>query len=176
MLATRVGRPHPSAEPRAPGLQQFRIRSRMDISPSVEVRRTPSTGPSALLLHQTARRGCCRGGHAGIHCVRTSLGRARESEISSAARRSGTRPRTAAASGDADAAGARGFAGVQHIRLQDVLRHAGLTTGAAYRLWADQSDYQRDLAVSMVRLRLSEPTDYARLLSRPSRPTPPVTT
>ncbi|MBN8901663.1 MAG: hypothetical protein J0H57_11570 [Rhodospirillales bacterium] len=53
-------------------------------------------------------------------------------------------------------------AGVQHIRLQDVLRHAGLTTGAAYRLWADQSDYQRDLAVSMVRLRLSEPTDYAR--------------
>ena len=53
-------------------------------------------------------------------------------------------------------------AGVQHIRLQDVLRHAGLTTGAAYRLWADQSDYQRDLAVAMVRLRLSRPTDYAR--------------
>lgn len=53
-------------------------------------------------------------------------------------------------------------AGVQHIRLQDVLRHAGLTTGAAYRLWADQSDYQRDLAVAMVRLRLSSPADYAR--------------
>lgn len=53
-------------------------------------------------------------------------------------------------------------AGVQHIRLQDVLRRAGLTTGAAYRLWADQTDYQRDLAVSMVRLRLSGPTDYAR--------------
>lgn len=53
-------------------------------------------------------------------------------------------------------------AGVQHIRLQDVLRHAGLTTGAAYRLWADQNDYQRDLAVSMVRLRLSGPADYAR--------------
>lgn len=53
-------------------------------------------------------------------------------------------------------------AGVQHIRLQDVLRHAGLTTGAAYRLWADQSDYQRDLAVAMVRLRLSRPADYAR--------------
>ncbi|MFV4913643.1 hypothetical protein PFZ49_08800 [Microbacterium lacticum] len=53
-------------------------------------------------------------------------------------------------------------AGVQHIRLQDVLRHAGLTTGAAYRLWADQNDYQRDLAVAMVRLRLSGPTDYAR--------------
>lgn len=53
-------------------------------------------------------------------------------------------------------------AGVQHIRLQEVLRRAGLTTGAAYRLWADQSDYQRDLAVAMVRLRLSSPTDYAR--------------
>ncbi|WP_431804412.1 hypothetical protein [Microbacterium sp. bgisy203] len=54
-------------------------------------------------------------------------------------------------------------AGVQHIRLQDVLRRAGLTTGAAYRLWADQNDYQRDLAVAMVRLRLSRPTDYARV-------------
>lgn len=54
-------------------------------------------------------------------------------------------------------------AGVQHIRLQDVLRHAGLTTGAAYRLWADQNDYQRDLAVAMVRLRLSRPADYARV-------------
>ncbi|MGV9193794.1 hypothetical protein ACQ143_05580 [Microbacterium sp. MC2] len=53
-------------------------------------------------------------------------------------------------------------AGVQHIRLQDVLRRAGLTTGAAYRLWADQTDYQRDLAVTMVRLRLSGPADYAR--------------
>lgn len=53
-------------------------------------------------------------------------------------------------------------AGVQHIRLQDVLRRAGLTTGAAYRLWADQTDYQRDLAVSMMRLRLSGPADYAR--------------
>lgn len=53
-------------------------------------------------------------------------------------------------------------AGVQHIRLQDVLRQAGLTTGAAYRLWADQNDYQRDLAVAMVRLRLSSPAEYAR--------------
>lgn len=51
-------------------------------------------------------------------------------------------------------------AGVQHIRLQDVLRRAGLTTGAAYRLWSDQRDYQRDLAVSMVQLRLSNPADY----------------
>ncbi|WP_312678572.1 hypothetical protein [Microbacterium sp.] len=54
-------------------------------------------------------------------------------------------------------------AGVQHIRLQEVLRRAGLTTGAAYRLWADQNDYQRDLAVAMVRLRLSSPADYARV-------------
>ncbi|MFT4051139.1 MAG: hypothetical protein QM677_02680 [Microbacterium sp.] len=53
-------------------------------------------------------------------------------------------------------------AGVQHIRLQEVLRRAGLTTGAAYRLWADQSDYQRDLAVAMVRLRLSNPADHLR--------------
>lgn len=52
-------------------------------------------------------------------------------------------------------------AGVQHIRLQDVLRQAGLTTGAAYRLWADQNDYQRDLAVAMVRLRLNAPTESA---------------
>ena len=54
-------------------------------------------------------------------------------------------------------------AGVQHIRLQEVLRRAGLTTGAAYRLWADQSDYQRDLAVAMVRLRIrSDPAEYPR--------------
>lgn len=53
-------------------------------------------------------------------------------------------------------------AGVQHIRLQDVLRRAGLTTGAAYRLWADQSDFQRDLAVAVMRLRITGPADYAR--------------
>ncbi|WP_336626370.1 MULTISPECIES: hypothetical protein [unclassified Microbacterium] len=53
-------------------------------------------------------------------------------------------------------------AGVQHIRLQEVLRRVGLTTGAAYRLWGDQEDYQRDLAVAMVQLRLSGPTDYVR--------------
>jgi len=48
-------------------------------------------------------------------------------------------------------------AGVQHIRLQDVLRRAGLTTGAAYRLWTDQTEYQRDLAVAMIDLRYSDP-------------------
>jgi AcrR family transcriptional regulator len=52
-------------------------------------------------------------------------------------------------------------AGVQHIRLQEVLRRAGLTTGAAYRLWADQTDYQRDLAVAMVRLRFTDPVENA---------------
>ena len=53
-------------------------------------------------------------------------------------------------------------AGVQHIRLQDVLRRTGLTTGAAYRLWADQSDYQRDLAVAMMRMRVAGPADTVR--------------
>lgn len=52
-------------------------------------------------------------------------------------------------------------AGVQHIRLQEVLRRSGMTTGAAYRLWADQTDYQRDLAVAMVRLRFSAPAGDA---------------
>lgn len=51
-------------------------------------------------------------------------------------------------------------AGVQHIRLQDVLRRAGLTTGAAYRLWADQTDFQRDLAVTMVRMRVEPATQH----------------
>ena len=53
-------------------------------------------------------------------------------------------------------------AGVQHIRLQEVLRHAGLTTGAAYRLWADQTEYQKDVAVAVVRHRADHPTDQAR--------------
>lgn len=52
-------------------------------------------------------------------------------------------------------------AGVQHIRLQEVLRNVGLTTGAAYRIWSDQTDFQRDLAVAMVRLRLEGPVDGA---------------
>lgn len=53
-------------------------------------------------------------------------------------------------------------AGVQHIRLQDVLRRAGLTTGAAYRLWADQADYHRELAVATVRMRVAGPTHAIR--------------
>ncbi|WP_405371573.1 MULTISPECIES: hypothetical protein [unclassified Microbacterium] len=50
-------------------------------------------------------------------------------------------------------------AGVQHIRLQDVVRRAGLTSGAAYRLWGDQTDYHRDLSVAMMRMRVAGPAD-----------------
>lgn len=39
-------------------------------------------------------------------------------------------------------------AGVSHIRLQEVVRRAGLTTGAAYRLWDDQDAFHHDLAVA----------------------------
>lgn len=44
-------------------------------------------------------------------------------------------------------------AGVNHIRLQDVLKRAGLTTGAAYRLWDNQGEYHRDLAVAATQWR-----------------------
>ena len=52
-------------------------------------------------------------------------------------------------------------AGVQHIRLQEVLRSVGLTTRAAYRIWADQTDFHRDLAVEMVGLRFAPPVTSA---------------
>lgn len=52
-------------------------------------------------------------------------------------------------------------AGVQHIRLQEVLRSVGLTTGAAYRIWDDQDDFHRDLAVEMVGLRFAPPVTSA---------------
>jgi AcrR family transcriptional regulator len=52
-------------------------------------------------------------------------------------------------------------AGLQHIRLQEVLRSVGLTTGAAYRIWADQTDFHRDLAVEMVGLRFAPPVTSA---------------
>lgn len=44
-------------------------------------------------------------------------------------------------------------AAVHHIRLSSVLRRAGLTTGAAYRIWPDQVAYQRDLALEALRYR-----------------------
>lgn len=52
-------------------------------------------------------------------------------------------------------------AGVQHIRLQEVLRSVGLTTGAAYRIWDDQDEFHRDLAVEMVGLRFAPPVSSA---------------
>jgi AcrR family transcriptional regulator len=52
-------------------------------------------------------------------------------------------------------------AGVQHIRLQEVLRSVGLTTGAAYRIWDDQDEFHRDLAVAMVGLRFAPPVASA---------------
>ncbi|MET0734832.1 MAG: hypothetical protein ABWY55_04205 [Microbacterium sp.] len=53
-------------------------------------------------------------------------------------------------------------AGVQHIRLQEVLRTVGLTTGAAYRIWADQDDFHRDLSIEMVSLRFAPPSSSAQ--------------
>lgn len=54
----------------------------------------------------------------------------------------------------------RGVAnGVAHIRLQEVVRRTGLTTGAAYRLWADQDEFHRDLAAAVVRWRHDAPVD-----------------
>lgn len=50
-------------------------------------------------------------------------------------------------------------AGVSHIRLQEVVRRAGLTTGAAYRLWADQDAFHHDLAVSAAGWRGDDPSD-----------------
>lgn len=46
---------------------------------------------------------------------------------------------------------------VGHIRLQNVLRRAGLTSGAAYRLWPDQEAFQQDLAVAATRHREGDP-------------------
>lgn len=57
-------------------------------------------------------------------------------------------------------------AGVQHIRLQEVLRTVGLTTGAAYRIWSDQDDFHRDLAVEMVGLRFAPPVTSASIAIR----------
>lgn len=45
------------------------------------------------------------------------------------------------------------FVAVTHIRLGDVAREAGLTTGAAYRIWAGQEDFHRDLALAAIRHR-----------------------
>ena len=39
-------------------------------------------------------------------------------------------------------------AGVSHVRLEQAARCAGYTTGAAYRCWATQDDFHRDLALT----------------------------
>jgi AcrR family transcriptional regulator len=57
-------------------------------------------------------------------------------------------------------------AGVQHVRLQEVLRTVGLTTGAAYRIWTDQDDFHRDLAVAMVGVRFAPPVTSAVIAIR----------
>ena len=44
-------------------------------------------------------------------------------------------------------------AGVMHIRLSEVVNRAGLTTGAAYRLWNDQRDFHDDLAIAALQWR-----------------------
>lgn len=58
---------------------------------------------------------------------------------------------------------ARGVStGVSHIRLQEVLRTAGLTTGAAYRIWVDQDEFQEELAASVIQWRLDASTASTR--------------
>lgn len=48
-------------------------------------------------------------------------------------------------------------AGVAHVRLKSVVGRAGLTTGAAYRLWDDQDHFHRDLAVAATLWREDRP-------------------
>lgn len=50
-------------------------------------------------------------------------------------------------------------AGVTHVRLTDVLDRAGLTTGAAYRLWTDQRAFHDELAIKAVRWRDRDSTE-----------------
>jgi AcrR family transcriptional regulator len=47
----------------------------------------------------------------------------------------------------------RVYVSVTHVRLTDVVKEAGLTTGAAYRCWENQDAYHRDLAVAAARWR-----------------------
>lgn len=63
-------------------------------------------------------------------------------------------------------------AAVGHIRLSSVLRRAGLTTGAAYRLWEDQTAYQHDLALEAVRFRdqISNATSVAAVIGTLANP------
>jgi AcrR family transcriptional regulator len=58
-------------------------------------------------------------------------------------------------------------AGVTHIRLSDVVKQAGLTTGAAYRLWDDQAAFHSELAIVAVRWRDRESTAKTAQRIRP---------
>ena len=49
-------------------------------------------------------------------------------------------------------------AGVSHIRLSEAVGRAGLTTGAAYRLWNDQQAFHDELAITAMRWRDAEST------------------
>lgn len=53
---------------------------------------------------------------------------------------------------------ARGISvGVTHVRLSDVARAAGLTTGAGYRCWDSQGAFHHELALAAVVVRDEEP-------------------
>ncbi|MGI9051376.1 MAG: hypothetical protein ACR2HQ_01775 [Ilumatobacteraceae bacterium] len=43
--------------------------------------------------------------------------------------------------------------GVEHIKLATAVRRAGYTTGAAYRFWADQHEFQRDVVLELLHRR-----------------------
>lgn len=58
-------------------------------------------------------------------------------------------------------------AGVSHIRLKEVVAQAGLTTGAAYRLWDNQDHFHRDLAVAATQWRDEAPMAVTLRAVRP---------
>ena len=43
--------------------------------------------------------------------------------------------------------------GIDHIEISSMARRAGYTTGAAYRFWDNQHDFQRDVVVELLRKR-----------------------
>lgn len=63
---------------------------------------------------------------------------------------------------------------VTHIRLTEVVKRAGMTTGAAYRCWENQGAYHRDLAVAAAQWRdrgsVSETVESIETLVRGGAP------
>jgi AcrR family transcriptional regulator len=43
--------------------------------------------------------------------------------------------------------------GVDHVRMADAAHRAGYTSGAAYRYWPNQHEFQRDVIIAALRLR-----------------------